>query len=320
MKRTKTVASFCDGSSTAQYILNLLFGSLINIDYHAWELDMKAQLLTNKLFPNTHQHGDVRNWRKTINPVYADWFFAGTSCTSTSGAGKRAGFCTKDGRKVKTLEQYIQFDRDGIEMNESCVCFWESVWYMKVIKPKYFFFEIPPLSKEWYDIFERETGVKGVMLDASLFSAQVRKRWYFTNVPIERVVSDMNITLSDRIPGATGWGIHGTFNPDFGVIPGVKKWSLQKVNLNKEGKSYTITTKGGRYILLDGTVHSYTVSDLEWLMGFPEGHTEVLGLTKGDRKRILGNGWSVPVVKHILSGLAYDVSPELKKYLVGSES
>jgi DNA (cytosine-5)-methyltransferase 3A len=306
------IASFCDGSSTAQYVLNKITkGKEVELDYHAFELDPKAVLLTSTRFPDTHQHGDIRNWRKggKIFKRRPDLFCAGTSCKNTSNAGDRTGFSTLSGKKVKTLEQYIMYDRIGVPMNESCICFWESIWFMRTMKPKYTFFEIPLLSKEFLDIFIKETGLEYIKIDSALVSAQSRKRYYFTNIPGLCQPKDKGIMLEDIIPGAASYSKHGALNPKFGK-PGQAKWGVSRISIRKDGKHDTLTTKRPK-VIQGGVIRLITPEEAEMLMGFKPCHTQVLGLSDTDRFRILGNGWSVPTIVHIFKGL---LKTELFKY------
>lgn len=298
------IASFCDGSSTAQYVLNkLIKGKDIELDYNAFELDDKARLLVSFRFPYTKQHGDIRNWRKDkkIFRRRPDIFFAGTSCKNTSNAGDRTGFSTLSGKKVKSLEQYVMYDRIGVPMNESCICFWESIWFITVMKPRYVFFEIPLLAKEFMDIFIKETKLPYITINSALVSAQSRIRHYFTSFPELSQPKDKGIMLDDIIPGAASYSKHGTLNPKFGK-PGEAKYGKQNIIIRKDGKHDTLTTKRPK-VIQDGEIRMITPEEAELLMGFKPGHTDVLGLTATDRFRILGNGWSVPTVYHIFKGL-----------------
>jgi DNA (cytosine-5)-methyltransferase 3A len=301
------VISFCDGSSTGQYVLRKLFPNT-NIDYHAFELDQKAMYVSRKHFPDTKHHGDLRNWRSGVIQITQepDLFIAGTSCKNTSNAGDRTGFATLTGEPVTSLEQYIRYEFQGIEMNESCVCFWESIWFMRMIKPKYTFFEIPPLNKKFLDIFIKETGLKYIMIDSGLVSPQSRKRWYFTNIPGLSQPDDLNTSIDSVIPGAKAHSKHGSYNPLSETNPLVKKYSNTKTIIRKDGKMNTIVTSPhttNKVILPDGTVRIITVEESEQFMGYPKGHTEHPKLFNSDRYRILGNGWSIPVIEHIFKGL-----------------
>jgi site-specific DNA-cytosine methylase len=301
------VISFCDGSSTGQYVLRRLFPNT-NLNYHAFELDRKAMYVSHKHFPDTKHHGDLRNWRTGVLQIteQPDLFIAGTSCKNTSNAGDRTGFATLSGEPVMSLEQYIKYEFQGIPMNESCICFWESIWFMRTVNPKYTFFEIPPLNKKFLDIFIKETGMRYINIDSGLVSAQSRKRWYFTNIPGLRQPEDRNITIDSVIPGALAYSKHGSYNPLSETDPSVKKYSTIRIVKRKDGKMNTIVTtphSTNQVLLPDGTIRIITVGEAEQFMGYPKGHTEHPKLSNSDRYRILGNGWSIPVIEHIFDGL-----------------
>lgn len=302
-----SVVSFCDGGSTGQHVLRNLFPN-VSLNYYAFELDPKASSITNHHFPTTNHLGDIRNWRsgKLTLDSPPDLFLAGTCCKNTSNAGNRTGFATKSGVPVKNLQQYMTLDRIGIEMNESAICFWESIWFIKEMKPKYQFFEIPPLNKEFLDIFIKETGLNHILIDSKLVSAQSRKRWYFTNIPNLSQPEDLNINIDSVIPGAKAYSRHGTLNPNFG-LPGQFKYGKTRINVRDDNKMNTIVTKPhntNKVVLPDGSIRIITPEEAELFMGYPVNHTNVPGLSNTDRYRILGNGWSIPVIKHIFSGLS----------------
>lgn len=301
------VISFCDGSSTGQYVLRNLYPNT-NIDYKAFELDRKAMFVSRKHFPQTKHYGDLRNWRSGVLQILTppDLFIAGTSCKNTSNAGDRTGFATLSGEPITSLEQYIKYEFQDIPMNESAVCFWESIWFMRTVKPKYVFFEIPPLNKKFLDIFVKETGLNYIMIDSGLVSPQSRKRWYFTNIPGLSQPDDLNLSIDSVIPGAKAYSKHGSYNPESETNSLVKKYSKIKTNIRQDGKMNTIVTSPhstNKVILPDGTVRIITVEEAEQFMGYPKGHTEHPELSNSDRYRILGNGWSIPVITHIFKGL-----------------
>jgi DNA (cytosine-5)-methyltransferase 3A len=180
---------------------------------------------------------------------------------------------------------------------------------MRTMKPKYTFFEIPLLSKEFLDIFIKETGLEYIKIDSALVSAQSRKRYYFTNIPGLCQPKDKGIMLEDIIPGAASYSKHGTLNPKYGE-PGQAKWGVSRISIRKDGKHDTLTTKRPK-VIQDGVIRLITPEEAELLMGFEPCHTQVLGLCDGDRFRILGNGWSVPTIEHIFNGL---LSTELFEY------
>jgi site-specific DNA-cytosine methylase len=193
-----------------------------------------------------------------------------------------------------------------VEMNESAICFWESIWFIKEMKPKYMFFEIPPLHMEFHNVFVKETGLNHILIDSRTLSAQSRKRWYFTNIPNLHQPEVQNITIDSIIPRAKAYSIHGSLNPNFGQ-PNQFKYGSRKTIIRSDGKMNTIVTRPhntNKIIFPDGSIRIITPEESEQFMGYPIGHTNINGLSNTDRYRILGNGWSIPVIKHIFSGLS----------------
>ena len=60
--------------------------------------------------------------------------------------------------------------------------------------------------------------------------------------------------------------------------------------------------------LTDGTRRPLTIEECEQFQGVPIGYTQTIGVTKKDRHDMLGNGWTIDVIKHFFSFI-----PELEK-------
>ena len=104
-----------------------------------------------------------------------DLLIGGSPCTQLSGSNTK--------------------DRSGLQGEQSKL-FWEYVPLLKEIKPKWFILEnVASMSKQNEQIITDTLGVKPVMLNASLVSAQVRKRLFWTNIPVARL-EDKGILLS----------------------------------------------------------------------------------------------------------------------------
>jgi len=87
-------------------------------------------------------------------------------------------------------------DRKGLEGNRSGL-FWEYVRLKKECNPKYFILEnVASMPKADRDIITREMGVEPVLFNASLVSAQCRKRLFWTNIPFT-LPEDKGILLKD---------------------------------------------------------------------------------------------------------------------------
>jgi DNA (cytosine-5)-methyltransferase 3A len=88
-------------------------------------------------------------------------------------------------------------DRKGLEGEHSSL-FWEWVRVWKLCKPKWFILEnVNSMPKKDRDIITKELGVEPIMIDASLVSAQSRKRLFWTNIPVQGLPEDRKILLKD---------------------------------------------------------------------------------------------------------------------------
>lgn len=93
------------------------------------------------------------------------------------------------------LSQSNTKDRSGLKGKDSSL-FWESIRIHNEVKPKWFVYEnVASMSKDNEKIITDTLGVEPVMLNASLVSAQVRKRLFWTNIPVSPL-EDRGITLS----------------------------------------------------------------------------------------------------------------------------
>lgn len=157
------VLSCFDGMSCGQIALNKL-GIKINT-YFASEINNDAMKITMKNFPNTIQLGDIKMVNKTLLETYVpnvtiDLMIGGRPCQGFSFAGKRLNF--EDPRSK---------------------LFFEFVYLLKEIKPKYFLLENVKMKKEYQDIISSYLGVEPILINSSLVSVQNRERLYWTNIP-----------------------------------------------------------------------------------------------------------------------------------------
>ena len=166
------VVSLFDGISCARVAL-VKAGHTIE-DYFASEVDKHAIHIALQNFPDTIQVGDVK---KLCGGCFGkvDLLIGGSPCQDLSIA--------KKGRKG------LDGERSGL--------FWEYVRLLRKIKPTWFILEnVASMPKKDRDIITAEMGVEPVMFNASLVSAQSRKRLFWTNIPF-RLPEDKNIFLKD---------------------------------------------------------------------------------------------------------------------------
>ena len=164
------VLSLFDGISCARVALDRA-GIEVNA-YMSAEIDKNAIKVSEKNYPDIIRVGSVV--RLEVEGQ-VDLLIGGSPCTDLSIAKK---------------------DRKGLEGNQSSL-FWEYVRIKKECNPQWFVLEnVASMPKADRDIITREMGVEPVMFNASLVSAQSRKRLFWTNIPFDLPV-DRGIVLKD---------------------------------------------------------------------------------------------------------------------------
>lgn len=195
-----TVLSLFDGISAGRVALER---AGIKVDkYYASEIDKYAIKIAMKNYPDTIQIGDVYNIDYSILDNI-DLIIGGSPCTYWS-------ICKKD---RETTSEGLGFD-----------LFMQFVKAIELCKPKYFLYENNfSIHKDIKAAISEKLGVKEIMINSSLLSAQNRKRCYWTNIKGIEQPQDKNILLSDILE-------------DEGVI-----WHRYNQTIIKD-KSYTLGT------------------------------------------------------------------------------
>lgn len=167
------VLSLFDGISCARVALEKAGISVEK--YYASEVDLPAMKISMKNWPDNIQVGDVKKLKansthKGFFPAL-DWGYLGDDIDLLIGGSpcQDLSIATKN--------------RKGLEGSRSSL-FWEYVRVLKQCKPKYFILEnVASMPIEARAIITKALGVEPIMIDASLVSAQRRKRLFWTNIP-----------------------------------------------------------------------------------------------------------------------------------------
>lgn len=164
------VLSLFDGISCARVALDRA-GIEVNA-YMASEIDKNAIKVSEKNYPDIIRVGSVVGLEVEGQ---VDLLIGGSPCQDLSIAKK---------------------DRKGLDGDRSGL-FWEFVRIKKECNPQWFVLEnVASMPKADRDIITREMGVEPVMFNASLVSAQSRKRLFWTNIPFD-LPEDRGILLKD---------------------------------------------------------------------------------------------------------------------------
>ena len=172
------ILSIFDGISCARVALERA-GIPVEL-YYASEVDKYAIQITQKNYPDTIQLGSVTEVNGLtfhgISRPRIDLLIGGSPCQDLSIAKK---------------------NRKGLDGERSGL-FWEYIRILKEVKPKYFILEnVNSMSKESKRIITKTLGVEPIMINASLVSAQNRKRLFWTNIKGITQPEDKGILLKD---------------------------------------------------------------------------------------------------------------------------
>ena len=142
-------------------------------------------------------------------------------------------------------------------------------------------------------------GVEPIEINSSLLSGQNRPRLYWTNIPNITIPVDKGIKFKDLV------------NNDYEFKPLTKwffsKWGdKQKIDTLRTihaDKSFCLTTSKSHpknyYLNKDRTMARMLERDeVERLQTIPNGYTNAV--SKTDAHKMVGNGWTVDVIAHIL--------------------
>ena len=199
------VLSLFDGMSCGQLALDRL-GIKVDV-YLAAEIDKYAMSIAKKNYPNTIHLGDVTTLRGMDLPKI-DLLMGGSPCQGFSFAGKQLNF--DDPRSA---------------------LFFEFVRLLKETKPKYFMLENVRMKQEYQDVISEHLGVKPIMINSSLLSAQNRVRLYWTNIPNIEQPEDKGIVLKDVLEG--GVSVKGAAKRNQVTKRGIEA----QLNIRKDDKS-----------------------------------------------------------------------------------
>ena len=301
------VLSLFDGMSCGQIALEK---AGIEVDkYYAAEIDKYAIKVAKANYPDMIHLGDVREVKADSLPKI-DLLIGGSPCQGFSFAGKQ-----------------LNFDDPRSKL------FWEYVRLLKDLKPKYFLLENVKMKKESMDVITEALGVEPVFINSNLVSAQNRQRYYWTNIPMDKLPDDKGIVLADILENGNvdrdkshcidanyfkGGNLKSYFEKhrrqlvfsDDGMChvgdADLKGHDYNRRVYHPDGKGPSLCASSGgnlepKTYIKPNSWRKLTPLECERLQTVPEGYTDHVSNTQ--RYKMLGNGWTVDVIKHIFEGV-----------------
>lgn len=318
--------SFFDGMSCGMFAA---IESELEIDqYFACEIDPYATKVSRHNFPDIIRLGNVKDihylntglctqrtsgsWIDIPNS-FIDLFIGGSPCQDL-----RPG---KDGLKGKKSILFYEYSRMLQQIRKQNP------------EVKFVFENVTKISNDDKKIISDILGVKPIRLNANLVSAQNRDRYYWTNIVVTEFPKNLNINLLDILEVEVDEKYYLSekairyinkeerITKKYTAINNQKALTLQAryealngtflcVDCNgrvDEYKSNTLTMRyskgvenfGGNPFLYNGKRYrKFTPKECERLQSLPDGVTSCVSDTQA--YKMLGNGWNIKIIAHIL--------------------
>ena len=254
--------------------------------YVAYEIDKYAIQISKNNYPQIEHCGDVTTADFTQYKDF-DLLIGGSPCQDLCAIGSREG---------------LKGEKSGL--------FFEFVRALAEVKPKYFLLENnASMTKENKDKISEILGVEPIMIDSSLVSAQMRKRWYWTNIPSLTQPKNKNIKISDILQPVEEKEQYNITENILRKVPGTRAYknawgSLRKLDQKLRCITACYALASTSFSVIDyenGQYYAPTPVECERAQTLPDGYTA--GVSKAQRYKCIGNGWTVDVIAHILKGL-----------------
>lgn len=266
--------------------------------YFASEIEPHAEGVSRFNYPDIVRLGDINKYESWDLPKI-DLLIGGFPCQDTSVA--------------KANRKGLNGTRSGL--------FFKYVDCLKKFNPKYFLVENnASMRKEDKEIISSILGVEPILINSQLVSAQSRKRLYWTNItgveqPLDKGILLKDIILSGKVDrdkslclarryagfnGSQSYLCRRYFGKSFGQP--VFEGDIEEIRkMWKENPYFESNEKNIRQM------HHV---ECERLQTLPDDYTKyesigdsVKETPTGIRYEMIGNGWTVDVIAHILSYL-----------------
>lgn len=299
------VLSLFDGMSCGRIALDRLN---VNVEeYFASEIDKNAIRVSKANWDDITHIGDVTKVKYSNGTLHTengeyfvgkiDLLIGGSPCQDFSSA-KAFGTHGQtpeglEGTKSGLFYHYLRILKEIQAENPNLV------WLLENVKMK-------KQSKEQLDEY---LGVEGIYINSSVLSFQKRARYYWTNLNFEQP-ADLGISFQDNkcTEGLAKYKVNRTSSRE-------RMWSEGKggnsssscANVTQADKVYCLTTKQDRcpnsgLVEYEDFCRYLTQIELEKAQTVPVGYTSCLSY--GQASAVLGNGWTVDVIVHILKSLS----------------
>lgn len=300
MKEGITVLSLCDGMSCGQIALDRCGITVKN--YFASEIKNIAIKVTQHNYPQTIHIGDICKVRYEDGVLYTekeeyvvghiDLLMGGSPCQDFS---------------------LINVEGKGLEGTKSKL-FFEYLRVLREVNPTYFLLENVRMKKESESQLNTYLGVKGIHINSNRVSIQNRPRIYWTDIPHITIPTDKGLSFQDVKDTDVDYCKQFKVN---NTPSRVKMWNNGDgrnsgltccANVTYADKVYCLTRKQDRcpnsgLVAFEDFCRYLTRRELEIAQTVPIGYTNCVSYNQA--QDLLGDGWTVDVIVHILENMEY---------------
>lgn len=276
------VLSLCDGISCGRLALERA-GIKVK-QYYASEIKDIAIQVTMDNYPDTIQLGDVTKIH----------YINGILETENGNFNVGEIDIVMFGSPCQTFSIAMKTDkRIGLADKEKSGLFLECHRILREVNPRYFLMEnVARMKDSDRDIISQMMGVEPIRINSKLVSAQLRDRYYWTNIENVTQPEDKGILLKDIITS-------GYVDRDKAralLVSDCRPLTTKEKMIHRYKKFTTLIweTEGD-----DNSVRYMNQIELERCQTVPEGYTKCLN--RNDAANVLGDGWTVDIISHILS-------------------
>lgn len=321
--------SLFDGASCGQIALER---ANIKVDsYLSSEIDKYAIQTTQKNYPNTIQLGDVQTMKMPKNDI--DLLIGGSPCQGFSFAGNQLNFVDPRSRLFfdyvrvmdKVKPQYFLLENTPMKKEyQSVISSYLGVEPITInsslvsaqSRKRLYWTNIPNITQPedkgilLSDILEDEVDDKYYIsteraieiCDREVKEGKIQKLGYVGNdVQSSMVYSIHGKSVTLKALGGGWGGKTGLY-----WIPCIDP---NRVNKRQQGqrfkpsnaKYYTLLTADKHGVLTKGRIRLLTSLECERLQTMPDNYTE--GVSEAQRKKMIGNGFTVDIIAHILKNI-----------------
>lgn len=289
--------SLFDGISVGRLAIERAKLPLTN--YYTSEIDQYALEVARMNFPSNIELGDIKELTSEKLSELDDisLLLCGSPCQNLSSLG----------------------DGTGLNGSKSSL-FYEALRVLNEIKPKYWLFEnVASMRTKDRDKISELLGVEPILINSALVSGQVRKRYYWSNIPGVTQPEDKGILLQDilidgyadrkkahalltnQLPETEG-GLTRYLKKSTGQIAFREKY-FTELDKSTKIKRYGNLIELGRApepnsLYRNGVFRHLSVNECEALQTLPKDYTA--GISKSQRFKCLGNSFTTEVITYIL--------------------